>query len=228
VSGQDLFFDLADQGSIVLARLEGVITEDNGLQDRLAEIHHRKVLLNLAKVERINSCGVRDWIRWVQDLERRGNSIHLVQCSPAVIAQINMVRNFCGALGHVISFQAPYLCETCDEEREETFLSASISGKEAPPALCQTCGEQMEFDDLPDSYFAFLREHGTRATDADVHGAMNKFEDAHLATKIAALKELTTARGLGTPGPSTPGTGLHSSDAAPTLDAAERRNLTKK
>lgn len=197
---QALFFDLMERGNLVLVRLDGAITEDNRLQERMALVQGRKILINLAKVERINSCGVRDWVRWLQQLESQGNSIHLVACSPAVVAQLNMVRNFCGARGHVVSFQAPYYCETCDRELRETYLSSSIgASNEAPPALCVSCGLPMQFDDLEASYFAFLREHGPRPVDPEVQSSMNKFEDVHLATKVAALKEISSGTRIGTP-----------------------------
>ena len=158
----------------------------------------RKILVNMVKVERINSCGVRDWVRWLQSLESRDNTIHLVACSPAVVAQLNMVRNFCGARGHVVSFQAPYYCETCDREHRETFLSSSLgTTSDAPLALCESCGEPMTFDDMEASYFAFLRDHGSRTVDPEVQAAMNKFEDVHLATKVAALKEISSGTRIG-------------------------------
>ena len=214
---QDLFFDLMERGNLVLVRLDGAITEDNRLQERMTLVQGRKVLINLAKVERINSCGVRDWVRWLQRLESQGNSIHLVACSPAVVAQLNMVRNFCGARGHVVSFLAPYYCETCDREHRETYLSTNIgSSNEAPPALCVTCGEPMQFDDLEASYFAFLRDHSVRPLDPEVQASMNKFEDVHLATKVAALKEISTGGRLGAGTP--PGSG-------PTSGTGERPML---
>lgn len=205
---QALFFDLMERGNLVLVSLDGAITEDNRLQDRMTLVRGRKILVNMAKVERINSCGVRDWVRWLQSLEARDNTIHLVACSPAVVAQLNMVRNFCGARGHVVSFQAPYHCETCDREHRETFLSSSLgTSSDAPLALCESCGEPMTFDDMEAIYFAFLRDHGARAVDSEVQAAMNKFEDVHLATKVAALKEISSGTRIG----STPVSGGSSS-----------------
>jgi anti-anti-sigma regulatory factor len=185
-----------ERGNLVLIRLDGSINEDNRLQERMTPLSGRKILVHLGKVERINSCGVRDWVRWLQGLEAQGNSIHLVQCSPAIISQVNMVRNFCGSRGHVVSFQAPYFCETCDREYRETFLASAVGARpQAPVALCESCGEPMQFDDLEESYFAFLREHSARAVDPEVQASMNRFDDMHLATKALALKEISTGGG---------------------------------
>ncbi len=190
---QALFFDMMERGNLVLVRLDGVINEDNRLPERMAPVVGRKILVHMAKVERINSCGVRDWVRWLQSLEAQGNTVHLIQCSPVVISQVNMVRNFCGDRGHVVSFQSPYFCETCDREHREVFLTNALGPQPtAPVALCENCGEPMQFDDLEESYFAFLREHGSRTVDPEVQTSMNRFDDMHLATKVAALKEIST------------------------------------
>jgi len=190
---QALFFDVMERGNLVLVRLDGVINEDNRLQERMAPVLGRKILVHMGKVERINSCGVRDWVLWLQELESQGNSVHLIQCSPVVVSQVNMVRNFCGHRGHVVSFQAPYFCETCDREHREVFLTSALGPQPAAPtALCENCGEPMQFDDLEESYFAFLKEHGNRPVDPEVQTSMNRFDDMHLATKVAALKEIST------------------------------------
>ena len=194
-----LFFDAVEQGDLVFVRLDGIIDEGNGLAGRLAELSGRKILLNMAKVERINSCGVRDWVRWIEALEGNQNGIFLVQCNPVVVAQINMVRNFCGARAHVVSFQAPYFCSHCQKEHRETVVTSTVGAAARPPeAVCETCGEVMEFDDLPESYFSFTRDHGQRPMDPDVHRSMNKFEDAQLATKVAALKQIFQSTTPGT------------------------------
>ena len=84
---QALFFDVMERGNLVLVRLDGVINEDNRLQERMAPVVSQKILVHLGKVERINSCGVRDWVLWLHDLEAQGNSVHLIQCSPVVISR---------------------------------------------------------------------------------------------------------------------------------------------
>ena len=40
----------------------------------------------------------------------------LSECSPAIVAQINLVNNFTGT-GVVKSFYAPYFCPQCDREK---------------------------------------------------------------------------------------------------------------
>ncbi len=174
-AGPALVFEAAEQGSVVMAQLAGVINEDNLLEERLTSTRGKGVLIDLANVERINSCGVRDWIRFAQRLEAAGNNLYLLRCSPVVVAQLNMVRNFCGEKGQVVSFQAPYFCPNCDEERTETFPAAKVNVGVSPDAVCPTCKGPMEFDDLPDLYFAFAKLHGSRAVPPEIQTAMENF-----------------------------------------------------
>jgi hypothetical protein len=139
-----------------ILRLSGVIDEDNEL-GTLAGALTGNVVINTGEVERINSCGVRDWVNWLQR-GLPGSSILLVDCSPAIVAQINLVNNFTGdAL--VKSFYAPYFCPKCDLEKVLLVEATDLEGQRpvrAPACRCDECDGPMDFDDIEDSYFAFL------------------------------------------------------------------------
>ena len=55
------------------------------------------------------------------------------ECSPAIVAQINLVNNFTGS-GVVKSFYVPYFCSECDEEKSERSGDYECSGV----APCET------------------------------------------------------------------------------------------
>src|SRR5258708_2978372 len=97
-------------------KLGGVIDEDNELTDLTERIPSGTCVIDLAEIERINSCGVRDWVNWLTKVEKGGAKIVLVECSPAIVSQINLVNNFTGS-GVVKSFFAPYFCTNCDREK---------------------------------------------------------------------------------------------------------------
>ena len=73
------------------------------------------------------------------------------------MAQINLVNNFTGA-GVVKSFYVPYFCPECDEEKVLLCEAADMGPPphEPPTCRCDECDLVMDFDDMPDSYFAFL------------------------------------------------------------------------
>jgi hypothetical protein len=115
-------------------------------------------VVDLGQIARMNSFGVRDWVNWIRALEKHDTQVVLLDCSPAVVAQINLVYDFTGRGGVVESFRAPYVCPTCKEEKTLLLESAAMG---APPYLppvcrCDACDQDMDFDDVPVSYFAFL------------------------------------------------------------------------
>jgi anti-anti-sigma regulatory factor len=154
-------------------KLGGVIDEDNELADLVDKIPTGTAVIDLGEIERINSCGVRDWVNWLSKLENNGTRSVLVECSPAIVAQINLVNNFTGN-GVVKSFYVPYFCPECDEEKV-LLVEATDMGPpphEPPTCRCDECDLVMDFDDMPDSYFAFLSNQRKLAEPDKINGAM--------------------------------------------------------
>jgi anti-anti-sigma regulatory factor len=155
---------------VTFLKIRGVVDEDNTLAKSLRRIEGDTVVIDLEGVVRINSCGVRDWVNWLNDLESRGKRVVMARCSPCIVNQINLVNNFTGA-GMVKSFFAPYYCGRCDREQLKLLQVESFSGMPAPHAPdCrgENCNEvqcEMEFDDIEQSYFAFLPRNTGRVVD---------------------------------------------------------------
>lgn len=142
-------------------KISGTIDEDNTLAGSLKKIEGRTVVIDLSGVERINSCGVRDWVNWLNDLEQGGKQVVLVRCSPCIVTQINLVHNFTGK-GIVKSFFAPYYCGKCDKEQQKLLQVEQFAGSTVARAPtfraegCQNVPCELAFDDIDESYFAFL------------------------------------------------------------------------
>lgn len=144
---------------ITYLKLLGVIDEDNDLTGLESKLPAGTLVINLSDVDRINSCGVRDWVNWLGRLEKNGARSVFVECSPPIVSQINLVHNFTGN-GTVRSFYAPYFCPRCEKEKllllETRNLVAGGPPFTAPTCRCDECDGPMEFDDMEESYFAFL------------------------------------------------------------------------
>ena len=153
---------------VVFVKLSGVIDEDNTLARTTKKLAGRTVVLDLAEVKRINSCGVRDWVNWLSDLHAKGKSVILARCSPCIVTQLNLVNNFVGS-AMVRSFFAPYYCAHCDLEvlcllQVEDFAGQGMpkapmpGDPRAPGVQCpkRTPNCDLEFDDIEAAYFAFL------------------------------------------------------------------------
>lgn len=150
--------DVQHLGEVSLVRLIGVIDEDNELSSLAAHLRGEAVVVDLSSVREINNCGTRDWVRWLEEVEKRSEVV-LVECSPAVVAKLNMVSNFSGE-SYLRSFYVPYYCQDCNEEKALLVDIDEFSGDQqakAPICRCDSCDSVMAFDELEESYFAFLK-----------------------------------------------------------------------
>lgn len=122
-----------------------------------------EVFIDLQGVKRINSCGVREWIKGILKTESR---LHFVNCSSVIVAQFSMIPEFLGKNGVVDSFETQFICEACGHE-DTKILTVGVdieAGKEVydqgPVIECSECQSTMECDHNPELYFSFLSDAG--------------------------------------------------------------------
>jgi hypothetical protein len=125
----------------------------------------------------------------------------LVECSPAIVAQINLVHNFTGG-GAVKSFFAPYFCPACDLEKVLLIEAAEMGGQATPAAptcRCDECDGVMDFDDMEESYFAFVASGKKVAKDAKVEAVLKEMapSDGKGERKIRSRVGITGVSGVG-------------------------------
>jgi len=211
---------ITQKDDVCYVKLSGVIDEDNNLTTLVDQIPAGTAVINVGEVERINSCGVRDWVNWLGKIEKNNASVVLVECSPAIVAQINLVHNFTGG-GAVKSFFAPYFCPACDLEKVLLIETAEMSGQASPTAptcRCDECDGPMDFDDMEESYFAFLANTKKIVTDARVDSVINEFTptdgDKKLRPRSNPGNAPTAKTPSSSPGPNAP---LPSIPSLPTM-----------
>ena len=188
----------------------GAIDEDNELTSLTDKIPAGTAVIDLGEIERINSCGVRDWVNWLGRVEAKPARVVLIECSPPIVAQINLVSNFTGG-GSVKSFYAPYFCAECNQEKvllvDVADLGEGGGPIEPPTCRCDDCDLVMDFDDMPDSYFAFLTAPGRlRLADADqLDSVLREFASAGAAERGKVRPRTSNPNlGHGTPVASVP------------------------
>jgi hypothetical protein len=106
---------------------------------------------------RLNSNGVRAWMRYFEGVRARGTKVVLIECSPAIVEKVNSFRNFtCGA--EIVSIYVPYFCTGCKRELTGLFTVEELKRSRArmPELDCPSCSKKAEFDDVPNEYFHFL------------------------------------------------------------------------
>ncbi len=140
-------------------KLRGVLDEDNLLVNLLSQIQGRLLLIDMAELDRINSCGVRDWVNWLNQIQALGLQVILLRCSPAVVAQANMVTNF-AADSFIHSFYAPYVHPDTGEEQRVLLFTEDLRQTRPirAPKIFAEDGVELEFDEFEESYFTFVND----------------------------------------------------------------------
>lgn len=122
-------------------RVTGDITESMDVS-HIKIVDGSKTVFDLSGVRTINSCGVREWLAWIN--KRNIRPIYQ-NCSQAVVMQFNMVSEFLDHGAQVASFQIPAYCSNCDEHKIFTLFSGKDfhPGKavnfEFPPCKTPDC-----------------------------------------------------------------------------------------
>ncbi len=140
--------------------LSGRLDERARLPEVAASIPDGTALaIDLADVAYINSLGVRDWVVFLRRLGERRVTVALERCAEVMILQMNMINGARGA-ATVVSFHAPFACETCGWEGPQLVVSErvkpALAAGQTPEAPCPECGAVSRFADFIDRYFLFL------------------------------------------------------------------------
>jgi DNA-binding response OmpR family regulator len=149
-------WQVVKDGERIRVVLRGDFTEATRFDDLLPAMVGR-VVFDTAQVTYMNSLGVRAWCEFLRQARIQGYEFHA--CSVPFILQASMVRDVIGR-GTVTSFFAPFHCIGCDHQEERLVQTAAVlaANLEPPTFKCPSCGGALEFDDLPERYFAFLQD----------------------------------------------------------------------
>ncbi len=144
------------KGSALVIRLTGTI-EENVNFDQLIGAPPAELWVHCKEVPRINSVGVKAWIKYFQAAQQKGTKLKFIECSTAIVEQINLISNFtCG--GEVESIYVPFACSQCKTELVGLFKCEDLKKLQfkLPALKCSKCGGSAVFDDIEDEFFGFL------------------------------------------------------------------------
>ncbi len=140
---------------------EGTVLDFIGDMDQSFEfprpetITGKVVIMDFSQLKLINSLGVRNFIVFIKALS--AEKIIYRACSCLMVNQFNMVKNMVTERVIVESFYAPYYAPLSHEEMELLIYSNEVQSGLAPKRLHPKTGEELEFDDLDERYFFFLK-----------------------------------------------------------------------
>lgn len=146
---------LNNSGDKLQVKVAGVIDEDVDFTG--FPLSGGQIELDLNELKSINSCGIREWIKWMGSASSAQISLH--NCPKVIVDQINMVDGFLPTNGKVQSFFVPYYSEESGSEKNVLFSR----GKEfndgqlsIPAAVKDEDGNEMEMDVIESKYFKFI------------------------------------------------------------------------
>lgn len=145
-------------GDILNVEVAGQIDEDANFAS--VELNADKIHMDLSGIEAINSCGIREWIKWIKTASE-SSQITYSKCPKVIVDQINMVAGFLPANAQVESFYVPYYCDESGSEKMVLFVNGKdFEGQNLNPpedVKCEESGEEMEMDVIEAKYFKFLK-----------------------------------------------------------------------
>jgi CheY-like chemotaxis protein len=149
-------------GGAVIVVVQGDITEAVDLGPLAMRLRkEQRIVFDMAGVRYVSSAGVKAWADVISTLD--GKEYVFRHCSIAFASQAAMVPMVVGN-GRVLSLEAPYHCTSCDRDDLRLLETRALLREGhniTPPTLrCVSCSGELEFDDLPNRYFAFLRAAG--------------------------------------------------------------------
>lgn len=159
-----LSIEIKQTATEVVYRFVGDVDEQFRQRD-VPRIKKANITFVLEEINNFNSCGIREWIYLIRDIEGLGK-LKFTMCSVTMIDQINMVPDSLGK-GRVESFFAPYYCDCGGEVNRLIIVEDNIEqlqAKQAPVFACDKCSKPLEFDALEESYFLFAEGALPRAS----------------------------------------------------------------
>ncbi|HSR99238.1 MAG TPA: hypothetical protein VLM79_19435, partial [Kofleriaceae bacterium] len=152
--------ELVTVGEAALVSVAGLVDERfMGFGDIGAS---KTLVINVSGMTRMTSFGVRQWLKGMDALPKTISDLYLLGCPTFFVDQLNMVLNFGGA-SKILTVVAPHTCPSCGVESGELIdvlaERANLAKGVLPDKECARCGGKLEFDETPESYFAFVAKY---------------------------------------------------------------------
>lgn len=144
------------KGTALVVRISGSVEESVNF-DQLIGAPAPEMHINCKEIPRINSVGVKAWIKYFQSAQQKGTKLRFLECSTAIVEQVNLISNFtCG--GTVESMYVPFSCTGCRSELIGLFKVEDLRKIQLklPELKCTKCGGKAIFDDIEEEYFGFM------------------------------------------------------------------------
>lgn len=114
------------------------------LQEALAKINRDLVKLDLEKIGRINSLGVKHWMVFLK-AATQGRRVELYNCPPVLLEYSVMAPGVLKG-GHLVSFIVSFICPDCAASASRRFETKNSESLQRHAPKCQSCGTSMQLE----------------------------------------------------------------------------------
>jgi hypothetical protein len=153
-----MMLNLQKSGDQLVVQIGGKIDEDADFGPHSLD-GAAKILVDFEKVQTINSCGIREWVKWTKTNPTAKFTYR--NCPKVIVDQINMVDGFLPANGTVESFYVPYYNDDSGSEKSVLFTKGKefAPGKiNLPSDVKDDKGQALEIDVIESKYFKFVEK----------------------------------------------------------------------
>ncbi len=181
-----LAIDKFADAAITCLKLTGAVEESFDGKKLASQVQCETLVLDLGGVNKISSFGIREWNDFIALAGQHARSIILIECSPKIVDQLNMVAGFAGA-ANVFSFYAPFRCDYCNSEHRVLLQTdrdiEAIKAMKLYERPCLSCKESMYFDEDGATYFSYIAAQGY----FELQPEITAFLAAKLDYRVAAV-----------------------------------------
>lgn len=142
----------------MVVELQGALEENVNLAQLIGHFSG-DLRVRCRGITRINSVGVKTWMRYFQELRAQGKVFRFEEVPQPLIEQLNMISNFaCG--GEIVSLNLPYSCVKCQKEfiASVPVIELRDAQLQIPNVKCEQMDCAARFDDDPREYLGFLED----------------------------------------------------------------------
>jgi len=139
---------LGNRGETTKIQLSGTIDETTNFEVLFGQVS-QELHVVCRHVTRINSCGIRSWVRYFTKIRNVGTKVVLQECSPALVEIMSLFFNFAFGIS-VQSVSMPFECVRCKRNYVALLSQANLNTfatqGETLSTQCPHCRGQAKFN----------------------------------------------------------------------------------
>ena len=138
--------------------LSGSINESTDFS-QIEDLNNGNLEINCKDITAINSFGIRSWLKIFKVVRGLGIKLKFIDVSPALARHLGLIEGLI-LPDEIQSLCVEFICQECSLRAIKAYSPDELKKMNfvLPQFQCPECRKEMEFDDIPDEYFSFLKK----------------------------------------------------------------------